>query len=140
MPRIATVWSGLEEDNEAASTVHEEGLVVTSIMKNEPTARNAEQLEESPFQEVAQVNGKHMMIYDLPEGQSINDFEARVRASIEEIPDNARVNARCYHQMERYDGEYWRDGMMRERSLPRKDRIIEVNVQKQISATFACGA
>ena len=113
MSRIAAVWSGLEDDNEEATTVHEEGLVLTAIAKNEPTARNGEQIEDSPFQEVPAVNGKHMTLLDLPEGQSINDFDARIRTLMGEVPDNARLNARCYHQMKRWDGEYWRDGTMR---------------------------
>lgn len=113
MSKIVSIWSGLGEDEEDANTVHDEKLVIASLVRNEPTARNADQIEDCPFQEVEPINGKQMTLYDLPEGHSTEDFDARIRASLGEVPDNAHLNARCYQQISRWDGEYWRDGTMR---------------------------
>ena len=113
MPKVAIVWSGLQEDNEEATALHEERLIPAAIAKNEPTARNGERIEETPFQEVTQINGQHMAFFELSEDQSTDNFDARIRRSIGEIPDNATLNARSYEQVAQFDGQEWRDGMLK---------------------------
>jgi hypothetical protein len=112
MSRIAVVWAGLSDDDDEAQTWYENRHVPATIAKLESSARNAEQIVDNPFQEVTQVNGKHMTIYDLPENQTVQDFEEKIRPTLGDIPEGARLDTRCYSQYFRFDGEEWRDGTL----------------------------
>ncbi|EMD88694.1 hypothetical protein COCC4DRAFT_60642 [Bipolaris maydis ATCC 48331] len=109
MSRIAVVWSGLTDDDEEAQSWYENRHVPATIAKLESSARTAEQTPENPFQEVKEVNGKHMTIYDLPEEESIEDFEAKIGPALGDVPVGARLNTRSYKEYVKVHGDEWRD-------------------------------
>lgn len=120
MSRIAVVWSGLTDDDEEAQSWYENRHVPATIAKLESSARTAEQTPENPFQEVKEVNGKHMTIYDLPEEESIEDFEAKIGPALGDVPVGARLNTRSYKEYVKVHGDEWRDGMFVSRACPHK--------------------
>ncbi|EOA88280.1 hypothetical protein ACJQWK_01839 [Exserohilum turcicum] len=107
MTRIAAIWAGLGDDAEA-NDWYRDKQIPAAVKKIESTARNAERKEENVFQEVTHVEGRHMTIYDLPDGPSEEELEAQIRPALEEIPGDAQLKTRCYREYANWFGEDWR--------------------------------
>lgn len=107
MSRIAAIWAGLGEDDDEANDWYRDKHIPAAVKKIESTARNAERMEENIFQEVPQVEGQHLTIYDLPDGQSEEELEAQIRPLLEELPGDAQLNTRYYKEQNKWLGEDW---------------------------------
>lgn len=108
MSRIAVVWAGLGDDDAEATDWYENRHIPSAVAEIKSTARNAEQVGENAFQEVPQVEGKHMTIYDLPDGQGEQDLEAEIRPILGDLPRQARLNTRFFSEHANWYGEDWR--------------------------------
>lgn len=138
MTRIAAIWAGLGDDAEA-NDWYRDKQIPAAVKKIESTARNAERKEENVFQEVTHVEGRHMTIYDLPDGPSEEELEAQIRPALEEIPGDAQLKTRCYREYANWFGEDWRGGMS---TWPRPTAHAPsrlMTLHPQIPETSRCG-
>jgi hypothetical protein len=111
MSRIACAWADLGEDAADANQWYEETHIPAALAKIKSTARHAEPVEDSPFQEVPGIDGRFMTIYDLPEQPSAQDLDAQICPELKKLPHKARVETRFYKEHANWFGEEWRGGM-----------------------------
>jgi hypothetical protein len=104
MSKIACVWVDLANDTKA-ETLYEDEYVSSVVAKIGGTARNAEQVEENIFKEVAEIPGRYMTLYDLE--TSDEDIHARIQPDTKILPANAHINTRIYDEYATWYGEEW---------------------------------
>ncbi|KAI4605111.1 uncharacterized protein J4E88_009988 [Alternaria novae-zelandiae] len=108
MSRIACAWAELGEDANDAYHWYETTHIPDALVKIRSTARHAEQVEDSPFQEVPGIDGRFMTIYDLPKQPSAQDLDARICPALDKLPNEAKVDTRFYTEHKNWFGEEWR--------------------------------
>ena len=109
MSRIACVWADLGEDA-AANQWYENTHIPDVVGRLDMQARNAEQAEDNMFKEVTGIEGRFMTVYDIPAGKDAMELDAQIRPALDDLPEGARLETRCYTEQAKWFGEDWRGG------------------------------
>lgn len=109
MSRIACVWADLADDAEAEQW-YEDKHIPDTIGRLDVTARNAEQVEDNAFKEIAGIEGKYMTVYDISEEADAKEVDAQIYPKVETLSGDARLHARCYKECANWFGDEWRAG------------------------------
>jgi hypothetical protein len=104
MSKIACVWADLTDD-ENVNNWYEDEHIPNVVAKIGGTARNAEQVEDNMFKEVAPIHGKFMTLYDLD--ASDKDIDTKIQPDTKHLPTNTQVDTRIYDEYATWNGEEW---------------------------------
>ncbi|KAH8711927.1 hypothetical protein GQ44DRAFT_714134 [Phaeosphaeriaceae sp. PMI808] len=106
MSRLACVWADLADDTDAAEWYEDTHLpnVVSKLGLN---ARNAEQVADNMFKEVAGIDGKYMTVYDIPENEDAQEVTAQTQPEVAKLPKGARLDTRVYDEYATWYGREW---------------------------------
>lgn len=109
MSRIACVWADLGEDD-AANQWYENTHVPEVVTKLNTGARHGQPAEDNMFKEVPGIDGTHMTIYDLPEDQDAQDLDVQIQPALGKVPEDSRIDTRCYKEFASWHGQEWQGG------------------------------
>ena len=76
------------------------------------------------FKEVPSIDGAHMTIYELPDGDDVKDLDARVQPALDKLPGDTRIDTRCYREFASWTGEEWRGGKRSRLSDPDMEILL----------------
>jgi hypothetical protein len=103
MSRVACVWADLPENTE---TWYENTHIPNIVAKLNTTARNAEQVKDNIFKEVAGIQGRYMTLYDV--SAAVKNV-AQIQPETEEGLKDARMETRIYDEFATWYGDEWCD-------------------------------